>query len=107
MEQTAYKRVEKFLDERAKIKRLDPVIITGLHSGDEHKEADLTVSDLRGILRDNAKLREAALAVIMPLIKDTAIHPCDEMDIDKKAKACPYNVDALYRLCLPNVQAQR
>jgi hypothetical protein len=52
---------------------------------------------------ENARLRDAALAVIMPLIDDTCVHPCDEANIDVKAKACPYGVYDLYRLCLPNV----
>lgn len=56
----------------------------------------------RELEKENARLREAALAVITPLIMDTDVHPCDEMDMDKKAKACPYQVYALYRLCIPS-----
>ena len=96
MEPTAHKRVEKFLNERAKIKRLDPVIITGLHSGDEHKEADLTVEDLREILIDNARLREAVLRCV----------PCSAQDEGEFVIVQKCAIERLFS-ALPNVQAQR
>lgn len=58
------------------------------------------------IERENARLRKAAMAVIMPLIQATEVHPCDEMNMEIKAKACPYGVYELYRLCLPNVASE-
>lgn len=43
-------RLEKYLAERAKLRQVDKDLIHGLHSGDDIRESDLTVTDLRAIL---------------------------------------------------------
>lgn len=47
---TAADRIQKFLDEHAKMRNHDPEQICGLHAGHPEREAILLVSDLREVL---------------------------------------------------------
>ena len=56
----ALDRVRKFLDERARVRGIDPAEIAGLHAGDDTRAASLLTRDLRGMLA----LADAAWAVV-------------------------------------------
>lgn len=58
--QDAIGRVAKFVDERGKMKGLDPDEIANLHTGDERRESVLRLTDLRLLLREFGKLQDAA-----------------------------------------------
>lgn len=59
---SAAKRVRKYLDERARIPNIDGNLVHGLHTGDEEREAELTVSDLRVLVGE----REVCGALLFP-----------------------------------------
>lgn len=58
--QEAIGRVSKFVDERGKMKGLDPNEVASLHTGDDRREAVLLLTDLRLLLREFGKLQDAA-----------------------------------------------
>jgi hypothetical protein len=51
-------RIEKFLNERAKIRGLDQIEVASLHSGDDTRSATLLVADLRTVLEERRRLAE-------------------------------------------------
>lgn len=55
---TATQRIKHYLNERNKMSAIDKQSIHGLHTGHETREAELTQSDIREVLRENAELRE-------------------------------------------------
>ncbi len=55
---TATQRIEHYLNELNKMSGIDKESIHQLHTGHETREAELTQSDIREVLRENAELRE-------------------------------------------------
>lgn len=60
---TTTKRIQHYLDERRKMRGIHPNEIHGLHSGNETREAELTVSDIQKVLLLNEALRRLVAAV--------------------------------------------
>ena len=59
MRPAASNRVKKFLDERATMRGIDHNDVSVLHGGDETREVALTTRDLRELLAENDRLRDA------------------------------------------------
>lgn len=59
MSTAPFKRVKKFLDERAAMRGIDQNDVSVLHGGDDAREVALTTQDLRELLAENERLREA------------------------------------------------